>query len=399
MLQGITVLDLSQRFTGGYASLWLADLGAEVIRVEPVNDDSDYRNRNPKLQNLGFTYAATGRNKKSIAIDLKVERGKKLFKKLATKADVIIEGFRPGVTKRLGIDYESIKQVNESIIYASISGFGQTGSLRNEPGYDLNFQALSGFLSVNSTPDGKPHLSGLPLADIGAGLVSALSIVSALLKKKTLRKGTYIDLSISDVLFHFMSPSLMHYFAKGHTQFFTSGIYCCYNVYQCKDKRWIALAAVESRFWNNFCEAVERPDWKEHAFQEAKDGNKTFDELTNLFKQKTRDEWINQLEKLNTCISPVITEDEVWESPFVRERALTFFLSNGGNGRLPQVRLPIRLKDAEEDEEKLVPEGICGSFSESKYPPNHGEHTREILNSIGLLSDDIELLLVNKVIK
>lgn len=398
MLEGITVLDLSQRFPGGYASLWLADLGAEVIRIEPVDASNDYRFRHPMVNGIGSSYAATGRNKKSIGLNLKDERGKEIFMKLAAKSDVIIEGFSPGVVSRLDIDYNAVRAVNESIVYCSMSGYGQEGLMRDKPGYDLNYQAISGMLSLGTSQNEKPNLSGLSIADIGAGLVSALTIVSSLFQQIRTKKGAYIDLAIADVPFHLMSPYLMNYFAKDTTSSFTDGTYCCYNVYQCKCGKWIALAAIETKFWNNFCNAVGRPEWIDHQFEYAKLDNKVFNEITELFKQKTQSEWIYLLESKNTCISPVVSADEVWNSKWTNERSLTFSISDENKPDLPQVSLPFSL-DKTIGKSSSITGGTWEAVNNPKYPPDHGEDTMDLLNSLGFSEKEIQSLSSENIIK
>lgn len=398
MLEGVTVLDLSQRFPGGYASLWLADLGAEVIRIEPVDASNDYRYRNEKVNDLGFTFAATGRNKKSIALNLKSKKGLEIFMDLAAKSNVIIEGFRPGVVSRLGIDYESIKSVNKSIVYSSLSGYGQSGDMSTVPGFDLNYQAISGILSLGKSDKEKPNLSGILLADIGAGLTGALSIISALFQQMNQKKGTYIDLAIADVPFHLMNLNLMHYFADGSTSFFANGEYCGYNVYQCKCGKWVALSGISSKFWENFCLAVERPDWYGRQFEPAQEGNKMFEELKELFKNKTQSEWVEFLKSKSTCVSPVISASKVMETKWAKDRSLTFSIPDQEKDDLPQIRLPFTLGDLKK-ESGPVPGGEWKEANNPNLPPGHGEHTEEILKEMGFSKKSIYSLSLKQVIK
>jgi crotonobetainyl-CoA:carnitine CoA-transferase CaiB-like acyl-CoA transferase len=302
MLQGIKILDLSTLLPGPLCSMFLAELGAEVIKVEsPSGDPMRYFEN--KVGKSPY-FASLNRNKKSIVINLKTDEGKGIFRKLAKDADVILEGFRPGKVNSLGIGYEEIRKINPKIIYCSITGYGQKGPLKEKAGHDLNYSALSGLLDVLSE---KPIVPGVQIADVGSAMIAAFSIVTSLLKKEREGKGNYIDVSIFDSAISLIGMHIAHSSVSKNKNTILSGKKACYNVYETKDGKFVSLGAVERKFWASFCKVVGRQNLLEKQLDDD-----IVDEVKRIFIAKDLKEWIALNEKHDFCCEPVKKLSEIY---------------------------------------------------------------------------------------
>src|SRR3989344_8060148 len=235
LLKGVNVLDLSNLLPGPMCSLFLADLGAEVIKVESLSGDA-MRYFEAKQKNTSPYFKALNRNKKSVALNLKAEEGKEIFMRLAKNADVVIEGFRPGKVEALGISYKSLRKINPKIVYCSITGYGQKGAYRNKAGHDLNYAALSGVLDVISE---KPFVAGMQIADAGSALIAAFAIAAALFQREKTGKGEYIDIAVTDGALSLISMHLAYRSISNNRKTILSGSMPCYNVYETKDSKFV----------------------------------------------------------------------------------------------------------------------------------------------------------------
>ena len=314
-LTGIRVLDLSRMLPGPYCSMILADHGAEVIAIE-----------DKKFQADGLFFSDLNRNKRHMSLNLKSPEGLAIFFKLAEKADVILEGFRPGVVGRLGVDYEAVQRINPGIVYCSISGYGQTGPLADRAGHDVNYLGNAGVLSLIGEKGRPPVIPGVQLADIaGGGMNAAIGILLALFARGKSGRGQYIDISMTDGMVGFLS--LPYFFARltgkppQASDALLSHRYGCYNTYETADGRYLALGAVENRFWRGLCEHLERPEYIALQYDEER-REEIVDFLRQTFRTKTLGEWETELAGLDICWAPVKTMDEVLVDPLFQAREM-----------------------------------------------------------------------------
>ena len=264
LLKGIRVLDLTRLYPGPFCTMMMVGLGAEVIKVESPVEGDYLRDIGPADVDGSISFRLLNQNKKSITLNLKTAEGVELFMRLAKEADVVVEGFRPGVVAALGIDYAAVKGVNPEIIYCSITGYGQDGPYRNRAGHDINFIAMSGILGITGLPDGQPVIPGVQIGDVGGGSLMALSgILAALYGRSNGQGGSYLDVAMLDGLIAWLPLSAAEHFAglpvgRGSSQL--NGGYACYHLYQTADRGYMALGALEVKFWKSFCLAVGRED-------------------------------------------------------------------------------------------------------------------------------------------
>lgn len=301
LLKGVKVLDLSTLLPGPMCSLFLADLGAEVIKIE--SQKGDLMRHFEEVNGKSPYFEALNRNKKSVVLDLKTKAGKSSFMKLAKGADVIIEGFRPGKLDALGLGYKDVKRINPKIVYCSVTGYGQKGTYKDKAGHDLNYSSLSGLLDIISS---KPFVPGVQIADVGCAVMAAFSIVSSLFYRERSGKGNYIDVSIFKSALSLISIHLAQRSLSKNKSTILSGSKPCYNVYETKDSRYVSLGAIESKFWHSFCNASKRQDFISKQFDSSIEK-----EIKTLFKGKTMKEWTNLNKKYDFCCEPVKNLGEV----------------------------------------------------------------------------------------
>lgn len=379
-LDGIRVLDLSRLLPGPYATQQLADLGAEVVKIEHPEMGDYARFAEPTTAaGHGALFDVMNRGKKSLTLDLKSEHGRDIFFTLVEDADVVFEQFRPGVVERLGIGYEDVKSINEEIIYCSLSGFGQEGPYRDRVGHDLNYVGLTGFLDMNrASRDEAPRVPGIPIADMGSGLFVALSVTSALLSRElgNLDGGTYIDISMSDVV---LSLSQAIYAESGGTPSprgsMSTGLHPWYDVYETKDGKYVTLAAHEEKFWKVFCRAVDREDLIDEHLVEAPEARDALrDELAAIFEQRTQAEWKEELGEKEAMFGVVNDMAEAYEDPHFQARGI---ITDDDNA-FPRIQYPANVSTGLDDIEEMA--------------PGMGEHTRSILLDAGLTPEEIASL-------
>ena len=389
-LHGINILDLTRLLPGPMCTLHLADMGADVIKIEEISM-GDYARSIPPLQNENSSFfLAVNRNKRSVTLDLTKQEGRKVFLKLSENADVIVESFRPGVVKKLGIDYESIKKVNPKIIYCSITGYGQTGPYKDKAGHDLNYCSYAGIIkSVGSRESAPPSIPNFQISDIvGGSLNAAMGILAALIQQKTSGEGQYIDVSIFDGVLAHSVTALAHLKSMENygvdTSDMLNGSLHCYSIYETKDARYIALGALEFKFWQRFCEAVEKDDLVSQHMAMGEDSEKVFKELNALFKTKTFTQWTEHFKDVDCCVSPVLSMQETIKNEQVRARNTVITKKHPSEGEVVQFGLPIKFSSFEFDVEKPA--------------PLHGQHTEEILTKLGYSADEINNLKTEKII-
>ena len=326
-LDGVKVLDLSLFLPGPALTQMMADHGAEVIKLEPINGGEPNREIGPKRDGMTVYFANTHRGKKSVQLNLKTEEGKEMALRLAEKADVVIEAFRPGVVQRLGVSYEDIKARNPGVVYASLSAFGQTGPYMKKPAHDLATEAYAGILSVNLGFDGKPAIPAIPTADMLTSMMGLSAVLMALLRRKDTGEGDFIDLAMMDSLMACVPNNMGSVFAEKKAPVVkderTWGGYAMYNIYETKDEKYVVLGASEIHFAVNVLNKMERPDLVE--FCQPPPGStqepvKAF--LRERFLSKTQAEWIEWFADVDAAFAPVNDLRQGADDPQIRAREM-----------------------------------------------------------------------------
>ena len=327
-LKEIRILDLSRLLPGPYLTQLLADLGAEVIKVETPSL-GDYARSLPPEMGMGDLFSAVNMDKKSLALDYRHAEGRELFLKLAVNADVIVESFRPGNVDKYGIGYDAVRAVNPKIVYCSISGYGQEGPYRQRAGHDLNYMSLGGAQALNGCRKEIPVPYGLPVADLSGGMLAAIAILGALVGGE----GAYLDMALLDGVISWMTPfALSAHFRGVQGTHPLAGGQPSYNIYETADGKHISLAALEQHFWQTFCETIERPDLLMLQFSPD-----VADELTALFRTRTQSEWIALFADKDACVEAVLSIEEMLTSPPVQARGHIDIGENGAALRSPFV--------------------------------------------------------------
>jgi crotonobetainyl-CoA:carnitine CoA-transferase CaiB-like acyl-CoA transferase len=363
----VRVLDLTRLLPGGLCTQMLADLGAAVIKIEST-DGGDYARWMPPLvDGQGVYFHATNRAKQSAAINLKDARGQAVLHRLAASADVLVESYRPGTTARLGCDYATLKAVNPRLVYCAMSGWGQTGHYAQSSGHDLNYAAVAGLVSAAETP----QPPGGQMADIGGAYAAVAAITAALFGRERTGEGAYLDIALFDAALPFVTTQWVAAVTGGDAGALT-GQYACYNVYRAGDGEAVALAALEPKFWANFCNAIARPDLVDDYLLPERQ-RYLLAELAELFAQRPAAEWETLLGGADCCFTRAVPLDGLLTHPQVQARGLL-----GLANSIPWLRSPLRLND-----DAPIMEAA----------PRFGQHTREILRAAGIPDDEIDALL------
>jgi len=376
-LCGFLVLDLSRLLPGPYCTMILADHGARVIAIE------DRRFRNEVI----FP-ATVNRNKEHMTLNLKTDEGREIFYRLAAAADVVVEGFRPGVVQRLGVDYETIQKINPRIVYCAVTGYGQTGPLRDRAGHDVTYLAHAGVLDLIGEADRPPAIPGVQIADMaGGGLNAAVGILLALLARGKSGRGQYIDISMTDGAASLLSLQL-HFQQvdgrsprRGDSRF--SHRYACYSTYETRDGRYIAIGAVENRFWQKLCDHFEMSEYSALQYDEER-RNEILAFMRSTIRKKTLAQWEEDLADIDACWAPVKTLDDVLQAPLFRERDMVVKVEGEESETTPLFGTPIKLSD--------TPGGI------RMAPPSFGGNTHAILSEFGYSIEEIKVLVEKGVV-
>lgn len=380
-LDGIRILDLSRLLPGPYCSMLLADLGAEVVKIEDPQGGDYIRWIGPYINSRGAQYMALNRNKKSAKLNLKDPRGAEIFLKLVEKYDVVLESFRPGVMDRLGVGYEAARARNERIIYCAISGYGQDGPYRDWAGHDLNYIGYAGVLSLTGRRGGPPVIPGVQVGDLGAALMGAVGTLAAVIGRERTGRGQFVDASMIDSAVA-MLPLVVAMTAAGEApsvrgESRLNGGQPEYGVYETSDGKFFNIGAIEPKFYKKFCALVNRPDLELLHFDTGKGRDKLEAELDALFKTKTRDEWTALLAAEDVCCGPVLGLDEAMNDPHVRARGMIREVETH-SGPVAQTGIPIKFSD--------TPGTV------RMKPPEFGEHTAELLAEAGVTPEELSKL-------
>jgi crotonobetainyl-CoA:carnitine CoA-transferase CaiB-like acyl-CoA transferase len=379
-LEGYRVLDLSAIYPGSLCTMILADLGAEVLKIESPAGGEPGRSIPPLVKKTGVLFHMLNRNKKSVTLDVRNPRGREVLLRLVERADVFVENTRPGNLGKIGLGYEDVVKINPRIVYCSITGFGQDGPLRDIPAHDINFLALSGILGLIGEKGRAPAIPDIQIAGAGAGgMNAAMGVIASLLRRERTGKGQYIDAAILDGLVPYLTLSMCQFMHNGKQprrgESLFSGGYAFWNVYRTKEGRYISLGCWEKKYWENFCRAVNREDLAREQHAPPPRQNEIIDEVRSIFMAKTRDEWLEALDPSDICYAPVNSLKEALEHPQIRHRVLWFKEKHPEDGEIPQPGFPMKFN--EDQPGWRTP------------PPGLGEHNRQILDELGI--DEVEL--------
>jgi alpha-methylacyl-CoA racemase len=373
-LHGVRVLDLTRYIPGPYCTMLLGDLGADVIKVEepPVGDAT--RALPPAVGDDSASHAALNRNKRSVLLDLRRPEGMQAVRRLAAKADVLVEAFRPGVLERRGLGYVSLSQENPRLVFCSVTGYGLDGPLAPRAGHDINYSARAGFLGSTLAADGTPVLPLAQVGDMAGGFLATLGVLAALQARERTGRGQVVDVSMLQGLLGFLTLPATRLLAGAPRVDELAGAQACYAVYRCRDGKQLSVGALEPKFWTALCEALSRPDLATRQWDRGARGAAVQAELAGIFASEDREHWVALLAGREVCVEPVLGLGEALARPEIAR----FLMDQpaGGGATLRTLASPVRLSET--------------PASVRRAPPGLGEHTDEVLSEAGFSADEIE---------
>lgn len=382
-LDGILILDLTRLLPGAFCSQMLADLGARVIKVEQPGRGDYNRDFAPRARHESGSFLLLNRNKESLTLNLKSEEGTSIFRRLAARADVVLEGFRPGVMGRLGVGYETLRKGNPKLVYCAISGFGQDGPYARVAGHDLNYMAIAGALQLFGKAGDGPIVPGLSIADVGGGsLMAAVGILAALRSRDRTGEGQFVDVSMTDgavawLAYHGADTLFAGVEPRGGERPFL-GEAACYNVYRCRDGRHLTVGCIESEFWARFCSAAGLEDEVGDQWPTGKAAKAQRERVARRLAERDCAEWIALMQERDVPVARSNTIAEAFGDPQLEHRGMLQWIDHPREGRIPQLGFPVKLS---------------GTPATMRAPPPMlGEHTTAILRDLGVESDAVDRL-------
>lgn len=357
-LTGIRVLDMSRLLPGPYCTMLLADFGAEVIKIEEPGKGDYSRSFPPFLKDFGYWHLQLNRNKQSVVLDLKSEEGKNIFLELVKTADVVVESYRPGVLKKLGVDYEAAAKVNPKIIYCSLSGYGSKGPLAHKADHDLGYLSLAGVTAMSGEADGAPAIPGVLMADMNAALSAGMSIMIALRHAALTGQGQEIDISLFNVAMNLMPGAASLFFGSGFVaergNNWLTGAYANYNIYATADGRYVSVGCLEKKFWRNLCMGLGKEELIDMIDDES---NHPYlkEQLAEAFKQKTMREWEEFFADKDACVTPVLNFKEAVESEQVQANEMVLNVQDDELGEYQQLGFAMKLSKTPAQLNKRAP--------------------------------------------
>lgn len=387
MLDNISVLDVTQVVSGSFASMNLADMGAEVVKIERPAGGDIGRDNPPHVGPYSSYYASVNRNKKSVSLDLKSERGRSLFLELAEKADVVVENFTPGTMDEFGLGYDDVSDINPEIIYCSITGFGQDGPYSDYPALDIVAQAMSGNMSITGPPDGKPYRAGMPIADIAGSMYAVQAILGALIERNNAEQGQHIDIAMLDAVTSWLTVRAGYTFGTGKAYPRMGNEleeFVPYGVFETQDS-YLTVVVVHDQQWRNLCEVIGREDLatdERFATADARRENRSQvrEILENQLAEETTEEWFHRLAEQGVPAGPIYNTKELWEDDHIDDRGVQTEIELNGE-QFPVIETPIQSS-------RGLP-GISDGVSQV------GEESREKLAELGYGDSEIDAL-INK---
>ncbi|MEP7058180.1 MAG: CoA transferase [Caldimonas sp.] len=391
-LEGVNVLDLTNVMAGPYCSMVLGDMGASVVKIENFPDGDASRRFDPKVNDESYCFAVLNRSKKSLALDMKDPRGKKILLALAAKADIVIENFRPGVVRKLGIDYETVRRINPGAIYASMSGFGQTGPYGDKGGFDIIAQGMSGIMMMTGAPGGRPAKVGIAMNDIACGVTTLYGILGAYIGKLRSGTGQYLETSLLEAGLAWTPWEFGAYFGAGEVPTPTGTRHrraTPYQAYRTRDD-YVTVGAGSDKLWASFCTRVcEKPEWlTDPRFATSRARLEHIDELEQeieaVLTQQPTAHWVEKLDAAQVPGGPVYRYDQTMQDPHVRARNMIVEMEHPVIGPMKTIGLPLK---------------SSGDLTAIGAPaPWLGQHSAEVLRGLGYADDAIEGLFDGAVI-
>ena len=385
-LEGVKVLDLTTVMAGPYCSMVLGDMGAEVIKIENFPEGDASRRFDPKINDESYCYAVLNRNKRSLALNMKDPQGKEIFMKIAARADIITENFRPGVVKRLGIDYDTVRKFNPGVIYASMSGFGQTGPYGKKGGFDIVAQGMSGIMMMTGYPGGRPAKVGIAMNDIASGVTALYGILGAYIGKLRSGSGQYLETSLLEAGLAWTHWESGAYFGMGELPTATGTRHrrsTPYQAYRTQDG-YVTVGANNNKLWTNFCTMVcSKPEWMtDPRFKDLPARLKNIDELEKeieiVFATQVTAHWVEKLDAAEVPGGPVYTYGQILDDPHIKARNMVVEIDHPKIGRMKSLGLPVK---------------STGELTAIRTAaPWLGQHTREVLRGLGYADADIAAL-------
>jgi len=386
-LRGIRILDLTQLYPGPLATMMLADMGAEVVRLEHPSRPDNIHHLPPFIGKESAAYLTLNRSKRSLALDTAKEEGRKVFFDLVRTADVVVEQFRPGVLDKIGIGYDQAVPFNPRIIYVSITGFGRDGPYRQKAGHDINYISLAGLLSQVKKGE-EMVLPGFQTADVvGGGYMSVIACMAALWHREKTGKGQRVDVSMTDSVMPMITLQLAHYWgSQGDTEIMNpfDGSFPFYGVYECADGKHVSLGALEQKFWSGFCQMADKPEWLSLQFSMGEERRKVREEVAGLFKTKQRNEWLKLAEVHDICLSSIHELGDLEMDPQLQAREMIIETEHEKGLKLKGIGIPIKFSDSKPDKPQPA--------------PIVGQDSIEILKELGYSQKRIEELIGKEIV-
>ena len=382
-LNEIRILDLTRLYPGPLGAMLLADMGADVIKIEDIKSPDYMRFYPPYLSSESAGFLAVNRSKRSIALDLGKKKGRDVFFSLLKTADIVMEQFRPGILDKMGLGYLKARKIKRDIIYISITGYGQSGPYAAQAGHDINYIGYAGILAATGSQDKGPSIPGVQIADVAGGAyMTVIACLAALWARERTGKGQKADVSMLDAILPLMTLQMAHYQAAGIVpqagQAALSGGLACYNVYQCADGKHVALGALEEKFWRNFCGLMQRPQWLDKQFVVGKEADDLRQEIAALFHAKKREGWLSLAKGKDVCLTPVLEIHEMENDPQIKKRGMIVTQKHPQCGKIKGFGVPLKFS--------------ATPATPSQPAPALGKHTAEIMKEIGYGQKDINNL-------
>lgn len=386
-LVGLKIVDFTRLLPGPLATMFLADMGADVIKIEDPDNPDYVRDFEPRINGISLFYLSLNRNKRSMAVNYLSPEGKQIIYDLVKSADVLIEQFRPGVMKEMGFSYEELSMLNPKLIYVSVTGYGQNSSMAMAAGHDLNYIAIGGALGITGNADGQLTIPGFQLADIAGGSYMAMNaVLAALYQREKTGKGEWVDVAMTDAVVPFTALQFAHYQGTKQIppagQFELSGALPNYNIYACADGKFVALGSLEPKFWNKFCEKAGRNDWAERFLTDTETVKQ---EVKDFFRTKTRSEWLQFFEDSDICLTTVNSLADMETDIHLRERHMLLENEHSAVGKYRTINQPLKFKQTK--------------FDNNQSAPDLGEDSASVLQELNYTTDAIQLLAHKGIVK
>ena len=389
-LSGVKIIDFTRLLPGPLATMFLADLGADVIKVEDPDRPDYVRDFEPRIGGESMYYLSLNRSKRSLAVNYMSPEGKKVIHDLVKKADVLIEQFRPGVMAKLGFGYEELSKINPKLIYVAITGYGQDSFMAGAAGHDLNYIAIAGALGITGLENEGPVIPGFQLADIAGGSYMAMNaVMAALYQLEKTHKGEFVDVAMTDAVLPFAAMQFAYNQGlkkePGRGKYELAGGIANYNVYECNDGKYVALGSLEPKFWHNFCTKINKPDWADGFLKKGEELQKLKSEVKQFFLGKSRAEWLEFFKEEDICLTAVNELSELENDKYLKERNMFVENEHPAVGKYKTINQPLKFKETK--------------FDNNWNAPGLGDDTESVLKEIGYADNDLSDLRKRGLIK